>query len=212
MTGRRRGGGRSSARSMIPTVAYHGAHEPTVEAPPLDRWTGERCVAFVHDILSVATLPPDFNVCDVLITDLPWQRGYETFNERAGVTDDRTYATFMQRVAELVEAATVPTYLITGRHALPKLPAPDLVLPMMLNEWEAVAICYRPDAEADGRYGVAPEFLHALSKRYAIAGDFCAGYGRTGRFFLRSGRAAVLSDFNPHCIGYIAEHAPAWLG
>jgi hypothetical protein len=197
---------------MIPTVAYHGAHDPTVDAPTLERWEGERCVAFVHDILSSGTLPADYNMCDVLVTDLPWQRGYETFNERAGVDDGRTYATFMQRVAELVEATDVPTYLITGKHALSRLPTPAMTLPMMLNEWEAIAICYRPGSEADGRYGVAPEFLHALAQRYAVAGDFCAGYGRTGRFFLRSGKAAVLSDFNPRCVGYIAENAPTWAG
>lgn len=197
---------------MIPTVAYHGAHDPIVDAPAIDRWEGERCVAFVHDILAADTLPADYNVCDVLVTDLPWQRGYETFNDRAGVVDDRTYATFMQRVAELVEATTIPAYLITGKHALPKLPGPDITLPMMLNEWEAVAISYRPGTEVDGRYGVAPEFLHALAQRYETAGDFCAGYGRTARFFLRSGKRAVLSDFNPHCVGYIAENAPGWTG
>jgi hypothetical protein len=197
---------------MIPTVAYHGAHDPTVDAPPLDRWEGERCVAFVHDLLAADALPADYDSCDVLVCDPPWQRGYETFNDRAGVADDRTYATFMARLAGLVEQDTRPTYLITGKHALPKLPAPDATLPMMLNEWEAIAICYRPGPEVDGRYGVAPEFLHSLAQRYDRAGDFCAGYGRTGRFFLRSGKAAVLSDFNPHCIGYIAENAPGWLG
>jgi hypothetical protein len=86
---------RSSARSMIPTVAYHGAHEDTVDAEPLERWEGTRCVTFVHDIMSSPTLPDQYGPCDVLVTDLPWQRGFETFNERAGVDDGRTYAQFM---------------------------------------------------------------------------------------------------------------------
>lgn len=201
---------RSSARSMIPTVSYHGAHEPAVEAPAVERWEGNGCTAFAHDLMSSSTLPAEYDACDVMVTDLPWQRGYETFNERAGVEDGRTYAAFMQRVAEIVEATTVPLYLITGRHALAKLPEPATVLPMMLNEWEAIAIAYRPGDEADGNYGVAPEFLHALAQRYDVAGDWCCGYGRTARFFLRSGKRAVMSDFNPRCIGYISEHAPEW--
>lgn len=196
---------------MIPTVAYHGAHMDTVDAEPLERWEGKRCAAFVHDIMARPTLPGSYGQCDVLVTDLPWQKGYETFNERAGVDDGRTYVQFMARVAELVEGESVPTWLVTGRHALPKLPTPDVVLDTRLNEDYAVAVGYRPGSEADGKYGVAPELLHALAQRYDCAGDFCCGYGRTGRFFLRSSKRAVLSDINPHCIGYIAEHAPGWM-
>jgi hypothetical protein len=52
--------------------------------------------------------------------------------------------------------------------------------------------------------------LHAIAQRYDTVGDPCCGYGRAGRFFLRAGKRAVLSDFDPHCIGYIAEHAGGW--
>jgi hypothetical protein len=197
-------------RSVIPTSDYHSAHKRPVVAPKAQRWRGPDCVAFVHDLLSSPTLPGEYGPCDVLVADLPWQAGFNTFNQRAHVADGRTYVEFMTRVSEIVEATTVPLYLITGRHALVRLPKPDAVLPMRLNEYESVAISYRPGDEADGAYGVAPEFLLALAQRYGVAGDFCAGYGRTGRIFLRSGRQAVLSDFNPQCIGYIAEHAPTW--
>jgi hypothetical protein len=199
-------------RSSIPVApAYHSAHKPPIDARSVERWSGPGCLAFVHDILSTPALPGEYVICDVLVADLPWQAGFKTFNQRAGVADDRTYAAFMARVAEIVEIVTVPVHLITGRHALTRLPKPDSVLPMMLNEYESVAISYRPGDEIDGRYGVAPEFLAALARRYDCAGDFCAGYGRTGRFFLRAGKRAVLSDLNPQCIGYIAEHADAWV-
>jgi len=203
---------RSSARSSIPTVNYHGAHKPPITAPSMDRWEGPRCTAFVHDLMSTATLPAEFDRCDVLVTDPPWQVGFDTFNTRAGVADGRTYGAFMARVTELVAATRVPLYLVTGRHALAKLPAPDVVLPTRLNEDEAIVVGYRPGAEAAGNYGVAPEFLHALAQRYDVAGDFCCGYGRTARFFLRSGKEAVLSDINPTCIGYIAQAATTWTG
>jgi hypothetical protein len=196
---------------MIPTVHYHGAHKPPVAAPSVLRWEGPQCVAFTHDLLSATTLPAEYEACDVIVTDLPWQVGYDTFNERAGISDGRTYSMFMNRVGEIVEAAAGPVYLVTGRHAVAKLPTADVVLPMRLNEDEAVAVGYRPGAEADRTYGVAPEFLHALAQRYSTAGDFCCGYGRTGRAFLRSGKRVVMSDVNASCIGYISEHAPSWL-
>jgi hypothetical protein len=202
---------RSSARAAIPRTAYHGAHRDTVAAEPVSRWENGACVAFTHDLMSAATLPAEFQQCDVFVTDLPWRNGYDAFNERAGVGDGRTYQQFMRRVAEIVESVTAPTYLVTGRHALPLLPEPDAILAMMLNEDAAVAIGYRPGAEGDGRYGVVPEFLYALAQRYTTVGDFCCGYGSAGRFFLRSGKRAVLSDFNPLCIGYIAAHADGWL-
>jgi hypothetical protein len=109
-----------------------------------------------------------------------------------------------------MESLTVPTYLVTGRHAVHLLPKPDMLVPMMLNEDEAVAISYRPGSEAGNGYRLAQEFLYTLALRYEVAGDFCCGYGRTGRFFLRSGKRAVLSDFNPSCIGYVAANADSW--
>lgn len=205
-----RRGSRSSARSAIPTTAYHGAHHPTVDSPPVRRWEGERCVAFVHDVMAGPALPDEYGPCDVYVTDLPWRVGFDTFNERAGIDDGRTYPAFMRRVAEIVEALTVPTWLVTGRHALPALPAPDVVLPTVLNEDKAVAVGFRPGPEAGGRFGVAQELLHALASNYDVVGDFCCGYGRAGRFFLRAGKRAVLSDVNPSCVGYIAAHAPGW--
>jgi hypothetical protein len=197
-------------RSVIPRADYHGAHKTTVDTPPVQRWKGAQCTAFVHDILSSQALPPEYVTCDVMVTDLPWKRGYDTFNERAVVSDGRTYDQFMERVAEFAVATDVPLWLVTGKHALAYLPQPDSVLSMRLNEDDALAIGYRPGPEVEQDYGVTQEFLHALAQRYTVAGDWCAGYGRTGRFFLRAGKHAVLSDFNPRCIGYIAEHAPSW--
>ncbi len=197
--------------SAIPTSDYHGAHRKPVTAPAMEQWKGYGCTAFVHDVMASSVFPAEYNPCDVMVADLPWRNGYDAFNRRAGIVDGRTYATFMERVAEITESALSPLYLVTGRHALPMLPTPDAVLPMRLNGDDAVAIGYRPGKEANGRYGITQEFLCVLAQRYDCLGDFCCGYGRTARFALRSGKRAVVSDLNPRCIGYIAEHAPEWV-
>lgn len=202
----------------IPRADYHSAHKPPIQAQPQWVYEGQGIgvSARVLDIMddtpeAILSTNPGYASCDVLVTDLPWQRGFEVFNERAGIDDGRNYAGFMRAVRGLVETATVPTWLITGLHALRHLPKPDLVLPMRLNDDEAVAIGYRPGPEAfSGDYPIAQEFLHTLAEHYECAGDFCCGYGRTGRFFARAGKRAVLSDFNPRCIGYIADHADQW--
>lgn len=202
---------RSSARGSIPATDYHSAHRPPQQIAEVKRWEGNGCLAFAHDLMSLPVLPPEFGACDVLTAEIPWQRGFGTFNERAGVDDGRTYKAFLGRVSDIVDAATVPVYLITGRHALPRLPAPDTITDTRLNEWDAVILGYRPDpAIGSETFGVVQEMLHRLAQTYECAGDFCCGYGRTGRFFLRSGKRAVLSDFNASCVGYVAEHAPGW--
>lgn len=203
-------------RDQIPSYDYHSALTADVPAAPVrrwDQWDTIGCLAFVHDLMTSPDLPDVYDRCDVLVTDLPWQTGFAKFNARAGVKDDgRTYAKFMRRIGEIVEASTVPAYLVTGRHALPKLPPPAAVLPTLLNRDAAVVICYNPGPEADGRYGVAQEFLRRLASDYRTVGDFCCGYGRSGRFFLAQGGRAVLSDHNPRCVGYISEHAAEWVG
>lgn len=209
MPRRRQSSTRSSLSGMLPAVAYHGAHLDPVEAPPVQAWKGVGVTAFVHDIIG-KPLPDDYDQCDVLVTDLPWQKGYDTFNQRAGISDGRDYSDFLAAVSGIVESTTAPLYVITGRHALPKLPTADITFPIQLNEDAAVAVGYRPGGEAGGRYSVAPEFLHALAQRYGTVGDFCCGYGRSARVFLRSGKRAVVSDFNPTCIGYISQHATEW--
>ncbi len=207
---------RSSRSSLsLPTNNYHSAHKPPVDAPALDRWEGNGCTAFVHDLTASPTLPADYDRCDVLMADLPWQKGYDTFNERAGVSAAPNYVGFMGAVGAVVESTTAPLYLVTGKHALSKLPTPDVTLPVILNaggtEYESLAVGYRPGDEADGRYTFVPELLHVMAQRYDTVGDFCCGYGRNARYFLRSGKHAVVSDFNAQCIGYISDHAPGWV-
>lgn len=195
-----------------PVSHYHGGHRlPLDGVTPRREWSGTLgLTAFVHDLLTDGPLSAVYDRAEVFVSDLPWRVGFGTFNQRHGVTDGRTYDEYMTVVAELTEAATVPVYWVTGKHALAYLPPPAATLPMMLNQDEAIAISYRPGDEADGRYRNTWEFLQALAERYGTAGDPCCGYGRTARVFLRNGKRAVVSDMNPLCIGYIAEHAAGW--
>ena len=198
-------------RDSIPTADYHSALKDPVTAPAMARWEGDGTLAFVHDLMSTPVLPAEYARCDVIVADLPWQTGFTKFNNRAGVPDKgRTYAAFMRRISEIVDSTGVTMYLVTGKHALPKLPAPDVTLPMMLNQDAALAIGYQPGDEAGRTYSIAQEFLYALALQYRKGGDFCCGYGRTGRFFVRAGKSVVLSDYNASCIGYISQHAAEW--
>jgi hypothetical protein len=192
----------------IPSYDYHSAHKPTADAPPRRRWTDGSSIAFVHDILR-KPLPADYDTCDVLYADPPWQVGFGTFNERAGVDDERTYRDFTTALSRLIDGESRPIYLVTGRHALKALPDPAQVLPTRLNEDASVIVAYNVKRTRRS-FGEARELLHALAVEHERVGDFCCGYGSAPRAFRRQGKTFVASDLNPSCIGYIAGHAASW--
>lgn len=174
------------------------------------RWSDGSSSAFVHDLIG-GPLPRAYSTCDVLYTDLPWQKGFSTFNERAGVDDGRTYRGFMAAVSNVIASlpSSRPAYLVTGRHALSLLPEPAQVLDTRLNEDASVIVVYNA-SKPHGKFGEARELLRSLAAQYERVGDFCCGYGSAARAFRRQGKTFVASDVNPRCIGYIAAHAGDW--
>lgn len=201
----------------IPSFDYHSAHKPPVTAAPAtDRVAWNGSVAFVHDIVTAPEdqpLPRDYDTCDALVADLPWANGFDTFNDRAGVADGRTYRDFLRALARVITTRDTPIYLVTGMHAMKRLPGalpePAFSAPIRLNEYDSVVIAYRAPVPTR-RWTIAQDLLLDLAQSNRRIGDFCCGYGRTARIALAARRTFVASDVNPQCIGYIAEHLPEW--
>ena len=196
--------------SSIPRYDYHGAHKPAVDAPSRTDWSDGSSLAFVHDLID-GPLPHAYDTCDVLYTDLPWQKGFDIFNKRAGIDDGRTYGKFMAAISGIIASgpSSRPIYLVTGRHALSLLPDAAQVLDTRLNEDAAVIVAYNMQ-DALESFGEARELLFSLATQHDRVGDFCCGYGSAARAFRRQGKTFVASDVNPSCIGYIADHAGNW--
>lgn len=152
-----------------------------------------------------AGLPGAYQACDVLYSDLPWPKGQPVFDRRAGAATD--HAALLARCDAIALGLDVPVIFIGGVSFLRRL-HPHALVPTTLNSRPAVAACYRlklpaglPDAQA---------VLRLLARRYGRVGDPMAGYGRAGRIFAAAGGGFVLSDYNPRCIGYVAQHARGW--
>lgn len=169
--------------------------------PVLQRFELASSVAFRHDICT--GLPAEYETCDLLYADLPWARGIQTFNARA--EGHQGYDQFLAATSELVTGARVPVVLITGRHALPRLPRPSWVAPTRLNRHEAIAIMYRLYPRGGGVPRSASDLVASLASEFGRVGDFCCGYGRTLRAFHAAGKSFVGSDYNGRCIGRIAQ-------
>lgn len=183
-------------------LEYHSALHPTDRWPPKDRAESASGVAFVHDIC-VKPLTNDYLQADVFYSDLPWRHGFEEFERRAGHSY-RTYPEFMQTVSRIIDHCVAPVVLVTGRHAMRYLPKPDELISTKLNNGKCLALAYRANL---GFQEIADTnlLLYALAARFECVGDFCCGYGRAGMVFAQRGKRYVMSDYNPSCIGYIAE-------
>lgn len=191
---------------------YHSANLPPAEGlTTAQHWTApDGSLAFVYDVLN-GKLPPEYDRCDVLYADLPWRSGFKVFNDRADISDGRTYHDFMAAVSKIVAQGNRPIILVTGRHALPLLPPPTQTSAVQMpgTGQDALAIFYNLVTSTDWMaiYGL----LRQLARVYECVGDFCCGYGNAARVFAQHGKRYIVSDVNPQCIGYIAANAGSWV-
>lgn len=191
-------------------LEYHSVHLPEDQAKGLSRWSDGRSTAFVHDLMSDAELPEAFDSCDLIYADLPWLRGFGDYNARAGA-GERSYPRFMSRVSEIVGRSPVPVVLVTGKHARGMLPPASQEHPVRMPvAGRQAAIAYTYGMGLGGAWDTTDQLLDVLAGMFGRVGDFCAGYGWAPRAFIRAGGSFVASDFNPRCIGRIAQLAPTW--
>lgn len=174
----------------------------TQAVPPVERVEVNGSVALVHDVVTAGLLPSEYDACDVLYAEPPWEQGLKSFDEGAGV-EPRTFDELSAAMAAVVERATVPVVLLLGKKALTKLPPPQQTLAAKLNGAAVIAAIW--NTEFDSAIDLA-----YLATRYNRVGDFMCGYGRSGRVFAEAGKRFTLSDYNATCIGYIAMNANGW--
>lgn len=148
-------------------------------------------------------LPQEYQQCDVFYTDPPWLAGFDTFNRRAEIHDQRTYRQFTEKLGAIIEATYSPMYIVAGRNAEKQLPPASKEGLLSLNGQPAVVYLYRTDIMPNVMDAVG--LLQWLAQTYSCVGDFCCGYGRTGKMFTLARKRFVMSDYNPSCIGYIAQ-------
>ena len=183
---------------------YHSAFYPEQPAPERHGYYSPRGIALAHDLTS-GPLPKEYGRCDVLYTDPPWRSGYDEFALRAGVLVP-SYHDFMDALVDAIPPG-IPAVVVTGLHAAMHFGTEYRPFRVRLNEHEAIAYSRGVDVPE----GMTAEQLgRTLADRYQCVGDPCCGYGNTARWFVQAGKRFVVSDINPRCIGYIAEHEKGW--
>lgn len=192
---------------MNTKYAYHTAlGDRYEEFPATDRVEHALGVAFVHDL--AGGIPEEMvNGADVFYADVPWAAGYEKFASRAGVPQKLKYRDFVGKLGKEIRLVGKPAAIVTGKHAVRQF-APDATAEVSLNGDNAVACLWRITPWA-GR--ITTEMLiKTLAKRFNCVGDFCCGYGRSGRIFVQNGKTFIMSDLNAACIGHIKHNIRHW--
>lgn len=158
---------------------------------------------FVHDITE--GLPEEFDVCDILYSEPSWLDGYVKFLERAEKPFSSTYGVYIQSLWKIIERRKTPVVLLTGKHAIGSLPPYDSTTRVKLHGYMTDYYAWGLDiSRVRPKNGY--ELIGWLSERYGCVGDFCCGYGNTGRIFQERGKHWVMSDINAKCVTYIARN------
>lgn len=196
---------------MIDDIPYHSALKggKLQNAKPLPHGV----VHFDHRGNSVQVwdvntqpVPDEFKECDLIYAEPMWPAGVKNFDARAGAATP-SYGDHAKAVAALLRGLRVPTVMTTSKAMLKHMPRPDMTMVIDLNGNPADVAFW------NGAVGFGDDnrsLIRDLATRYNVVGDWCAGYGTTGRLFIEVGKQAHMADYNADCCGFIAEHMEFW--
>lgn len=191
---------------------YHSALKPDLQVSlELDHFEAGGNVVFRMDLVD----GPDysqFSACDLIYAEPAWKDGYDVFARRAGTVEGR-FQDYLEAIGGAIEhfiGCGVPVVLLAGTAMVKKLPTPSAVRTVKLHNYPSVLAGWGHELEVvrDGCDSFSA--IAALADRHQRVGDFCCGYGNTGRIFAAAGRQFVMSDHNRRCIAYVAQNIMGW--
>ena len=177
--------------------------QPLTIENALESFAAEGCNVLKHDVCSSHGLPKVYERCDVLYSEPAWRAGYQTFQDRAEAKPT-TYLDYVQAINRIVKSTTAPLWLIIGSHIIRKIVEPHRKLKVSIHGYDTNLLGWN-DEEDYGSFETNYDFVRLLAQKYDCVGDFCCGYGNTGRLFQEAGKKFVLSDLNGKCVYYVAK-------
>lgn len=158
--------------------------------------------ALLYDLANEQKLHKLFDTCDLIYGEPSWKAGNNKFNHRAN--SKNPFEHFVSGIVSIIENRTVPAFILTSKSESNRLPEPDQMIYTKLHGAVAVLNVYGYDYK--GSTQTNWEILNELAKSFNRVGDFCCGYGNTGRVFREHGKSFVMSDYNAKCVGFINEY------
>jgi len=183
---------------------YHSALSQEACTLGVDRCEFSSGVAFRWSIMD--GLPKEFSACDVIYSDPPWRAGVEKFNKRAGVSHF-DYNELVNAISKALRGTKIPAFLMVGKSESKQYQGWESMAPIRSHVHGGVAVLiaynYQLPILPDGLD--TEKFILWLAKKFNCVGDFCCGYGTTGRLFEQAGKRSVMCDYNSKCIARVQE-------
>lgn len=151
-------------------------------------------------------IPDEYRECDLIYCEPAFPAGLSKFDARAGVATP-SYGEYASNFGRIISDLSKPTVMFIPKDALKFTPPPDFTTMAVLND-NPTMVAFWNGAFALG--GTNHELIRDLALRYDCVGDFCCGYGTTGRLVIEAGKRCVLSDYNAECCGFVVEHMEHW--
>jgi hypothetical protein len=172
-----------------------------------DEYRKHSCQYFEHDgfygicndLETGKPYPDAVYKAQFIYCELPFPRGYDTFNKRVGKSEGLGWKAMVTNARNMAIDLDIPYYFMGSKAFAPLFPI-EYQIPMKFKVHNTNDIIFsNRDSWADDN----EELIDKLYKQYDIGLDMACGYGELGRIALTHGKKAILMDINPYCIGYI---------
>lgn len=186
-------------------IPYHSALKGTKieQAEPLNRFELNGSIALVHDIFD--PVPSDFDQCDFFYQEPPYPAGVKVFDQRVNIAG-RTYADLASHISNFILNTDKPVVMPMSKTVLKHYPTTTQTIEVdfvhskggqktTLAIWNTYI----------GSPKTTDEALHTLLDTYDCVGDLFCGYGHTAYIAHQRNKKFVVADYNPLCIGFIAQ-------
>jgi len=167
-------------------------------------------IGFVYDVASSFSLPHYFQNCDIFYAAPPWQKGFERFNERAGVAGGASWRRFQDAVIRMIELRGDRSFILfCGAQWKKRCPKATFEVKTNITKVSyATALVYtNKNYDWDKvDYSGSESILNDLAAMpFRRIGDFMCGYGQSGLTFHKAGKEFTISDINSKCIWVARE-------
>jgi len=169
----------------------------------IEKFESNGNIVLRNDLCSMKKLPDEFRNCDILYSEPAWKSGYEKFIARAK-KEQSQYQEYIMAINDVILHEKRPIWIILGSHILSKFKKLDQIIPINLHGY-MTNLCGWNDLHDYGTFKTNYDFVAKLAEKFSCVGDFCAGYGNTGRIFQEHQKKFILSDINGNCIYQIAK-------
>lgn len=163
---------------------------------------------FVWDINKELSQKLDllYKKCDIFYSEPTWTDGYNIFLKRAN-NSNSNFNDYCNSLSNFIINNNKEIILLTGKKMIRKLPKFNSFIEIKVNGYSTVCYGWNIDLgiykdQCKNNFNL----IYCLSKDYKFVGDFCCGYGNTGRIFKENGGNFVMSDINAKCVTYVARN------